>query len=319
MLKLVLLRIFSHIVNSYKTYYVNSMKNIFILLALSWMLCSCTKTIFLTRTLPPELVPEKKPATVAFINQYDFAANPTIKDKHEVAYRTAVEEFGRTLATHQTADLSFSFSRADTLRRSDRAAEYREEPIPAEEVKELCASRNAGYVLILDTLHLGFDWETIREEDMDGSVSKTKNFFLLGDYYLSLYESSGTLVKRTFLDKSVFYRARPTLSGLITFVPNLARGTDEIRMMSRDAGSQYIGMFYPSNVNESRMLHAGKKFSQTNSLLVQQEYDMAIELLKDMARSPDYKLSQKALHNLSVAQEIRKMQQEGHPIFPVIR
>lgn len=294
------------------------MRTYVVLFVLLLILTSCTKTIFLTRTIPPELVPEKKPATIAFINQFDYAANPSIKDKHEVAFRTALEEFTRTLAAHQTADLSFTFNPSDTLRKSERAVDYRDEPIPAEEVKELCASRHAGYILILDTLYLGFDWETIRDEDMDGSVSKTKNFFLLGDYYLSLYESSGTLIKRTYLDKSVFYRSRPTLSGLITFVPNLARATDEIRLMSKDAGLQYIGMFYPAEVNESRMLHAGKKFAVTNNLLAQNEYNRAIELLTEMTRSPNYKISQKAAHNLSVAQEIRKMQQEGNIAFPVI-
>lgn len=293
------------------------MRNHVILFGLLLMLGSCTKTIFLTRTLPPELVPEKKPATIAFINQYDYTANPTIKDKHEAAFRTAVEEFSKTLAAHQTADLSFTFSPADSLRKSERAVEYRDEPVPADEIKELCSSRNAGYVLILDTLYLGFDWETIREEDMDGSVSKSKNFFLMGDYYLSLYESSGKLIKRTSLDKSIFYRARPTLSGLITIVPNLARATDEIRMMSKDAGSQYIGMFYPADINESRMLYAGKKFAVVNKLLVQQEYDRAIELLTEITRSSNFKLSQKAAHNLSVAQEIRNLHLEGHPISPM--
>lgn len=294
------------------------MRNNVILFALLLMLGSCTKTILLTRTLPPELVPEKKPATIAFINQYDYTANPTIKDKHEAAFRTAVAEFSRTLTAHQAADLAFTFTPGDTLRKSDRAMEYRDKPIPADEVIELCSARNAAYVLILDTLYLGFDWETIREEDMDGSVSKTKNFFLMGDYYLSLYESSGKLVKRTYLDKSIFFKARPTLSGLITFVPNLARATDEIRMMSQDAGLQYIGMYYPAQVNESRMLHAGKKFAVINNLLVQQEYDKAIELLSEMARSPDQKLAQKAAHNLSVAREIKELHMEGHPVHPVI-
>ncbi len=59
------------------TYIINVFLDIFILLIIS----SCTTPVFLTRTVAPELVLEKRPARIVFSNQFDYKENPGIKDK----------------------------------------------------------------------------------------------------------------------------------------------------------------------------------------------------------------------------------------------
>jgi hypothetical protein len=176
--------------------------------------------------------------------------------------------------------------------------------LPEEDIREFCRSNQATHLLTLDSLKLGFDWETYREENEDGSVSKTKTIYLLGSYYLSLFDSAGALVRKTLLDRSMVYAVRPTLSGLITIVPNLAKAREKIKTLARDAATQYTDMFYPSELRIPKILNAGKAFAKSNELIHKQEYEAAIALLTPMTQSPKKSLARKAQQNLDVAREL---------------
>jgi hypothetical protein len=272
---------------------------------------SCSTSIYLTRTVPPEIVPENQPARVVFSNQFDYLSNPGIKDKHEIAYQTGIQQFAQTLVKDSVHAYPVVIFLIDTIGKIHASDKFYDNQMPVNQIKTICQTNDAAFLLSLDSMRLHFEWETIREEDPDGSVSKEKYFYLFSNYYVSLYDSAGELFKRTLLEKSMLYTSRPTLSGLITIQPNLANGLDKIRKLAIGAGLEYINMFYPSvETYDKKTLYGGKYFKETNSLIKQQECDKAINRLVEMTHSPKTKLATKALHNLSVAQELKVYYEE---------
>lgn len=283
------------------------MKLLYYLTLILVVLSGCTTPVFLYRTNPPEMVLDEKPATVVFANQYDYRSNPDIKDKHEVAYESAIRDFGRSLSfTPKEVDPVVVFV-TDTL-----------SPLPVNDsilIQDLDSARilfilepySADYLLTLDSLSLFFDWEVIREENPDdGSVSKTKDFYLIGRYFLSLYDQKGMIVKQTLLDRSMLYASRGTLGALVTILPNMSNGLDKIQVLSRDAAAEYTTMFYPVREQTGyRTLHAGKAFNESNALIIAGRYDKAIPLLEDIASGPKSGLARKARHNLKVISELQ--------------
>jgi hypothetical protein len=251
-----------------------------------------------------------KPARIAFINQYDYPADTRIKEKHRVAYQWAISEFAKTLTAHPSDTVYFTFQIEDSLRKIPATNQQGGRLLSEDYIKGLFKSYHSDMLLILDTLKLKFDWETIRDEDVDGSVSKTKNFYLMSDYYLSLYDSTGGLYKRTLLDESLLYTSRPTLSGLITIQPNLANAGKEIRELANRSGTRYLNMFYPGIIREARTLYGGKSFAESNALIQTHVYDKAIELLTRVSDSENPKVAAKAQHNLSVAKELKQLYDE---------
>jgi hypothetical protein len=180
-----------------------------------------------------------------------------------------------------------------------------------DEIGIRCRAHDAAFLLSLDSLRIHFEWETIRDENSDGLVSKEKFFYLFSNYYVSLYDSAGGLSKRTLLEKSLLYTSRPTLSGLITIQPNLAKAQDKIEKLAKSAALEYVYMFYPSVVNEGRTLYGGKFFEETNMLIKQWECDKAIVLLSEMTHSPNRKLAVRAQHNLAIARELKQYHEEN--------
>jgi hypothetical protein len=272
---------------------------------------SCSIPIDLTRTVPPEIVPDSQPARIVFSNQFDYLSNPGIKDKHEIAYQTGIQQFTETLTKDSLHENPVVIFLIDTIGKIHQSDKFYDNQMPVDEIKTICQTHVATFLLSLDSLRLHFEWETIRDENSDGSVSKEKYFYLFSNYYVSLYDSAGGLFKRTLLEKSMLYTSRPTLSGLITIQPNLANGLEKIKKLAIGAGNEYINMFYPSvETYDKKTLYSGKYFKETNALIKQQECDKAIELLVEMSHSPKTKLAAKALHNLTVAQELKQYYEE---------
>jgi len=285
------------------------MKNVLYLLSLQLIFSSCSTPVFLTKTNPPEIILESRPpARIVFSDQFSYQANAGIKDKHETAYRTGIEEFGNTLVNdtlHKNPVVIFLIDKAG---KKPKTGMLFEGVMPKDEIISACRANNAGYLLSLDSADLHFEWEVIREEDpMDGSVSKTKDFYLFNNYYVTLYDTTGGIIERTRLEKSHYYTSRLSFIPLFTILPKLDKAQDKISMLARDAGNEYIGMFYPSESGYAqRKLYTGKVFKESNSLIYSRQYDKAIGLLQESANSPKPKLAAKVQHNLNVARELKQ-------------
>ncbi len=101
------------------------------------------------------------------------------------------------------------------------------------------------------------------------------------------------------------YRSRPALSALITFKPSLSKATEAIESLAFEAGLDYIDKFYPVTAEEPRMLYSGKDFKESNLFIGLRNWDKAIELLDQLAKSPNQNIAMKARHNLSVLNEAK--------------
>jgi hypothetical protein len=282
------------------------MKPFLYLVSLLLFLAGCKTPVYLNRTNPPELVLDKQPATIVFSNHFDFLANPGIKDKHEVAYQTAIEEFGRALTMTQPEAGQVVFFVTDSTTAENHKDHLFEENVAVGRIQDITLSYDGDYLLVLDSLRLHFDWEVVREENPEGSVSKTKDFYLISNYYVTLYDATGEVTKRTLLGRSLLYTSRPTLGALITILPNLANATEKIRILARDAAMEYSAMFYPSEERiGQRELFTGKAFAESNALIQSGRYDEAIRILQELSANSKPKLALKAVHNLEVASELK--------------
>lgn len=281
------------------------MRKFYFFLIIVLALPGCTTTVFLERIVPPDIVPACSPASVALINTFNYVQNPHIKEKHVIAFKTGIEAFAQTMTAYKSEDLTFRQNPEDTLWKPGMLCLDPDGIVMTDTIVGLIGTHLTNHLLLIDTMEIWLDWETLREEEMDGSVSKRKDFYLSASYFLSLYDSTGSLVKRTVLDKSMLYKSRPTLSGLITIVPNLANARDEIAFLAREAGLQYIGMFYDQILKEPRTLYAGKMFASSNQRIQRKEYDVAISQLGELTSHPKKKWRLRAEHNLSVARELK--------------
>lgn len=282
------------------------MKNVLYLLSFVLIFSNCSTTVFLTRTNPPELVLESRPGRIVFSNQFNYQANAGIKDKHEAAYKTGIEEFVNTLVNDTLHENPIVIFLIDTTASIHKTNGLFEGMMPKEEISSVCRAFNADYLLSLDSADLHFEWEVIREEDpMDGSVSKTKDFYLFNNYYVTLYDTTGGIIKRTCLEKSHYYTSRLSFIPLFTILPKLGKAEENIVMLASVAAMEYLGMFYPSEASYAqRKLYTGKVFKETNSLIFSRQYENAIGLLQQKTNSPKQKLAMKAQHNLNVAREL---------------
>lgn len=285
------------------------MKNALLFISFLLVFSGCTMPVFMTRTAPPEVVPEKQPARIVFSNRFDYRENPGIKDKHEDAYRTAIEELGKSLENETSGENAVVNFIIDSLGSRHKTVEIFNVDMPESEVLSLCRLYEADYLLSIDSLHLYFDWEVIREDDpFDGSVSKTKDFYLFNNFFVTLYDTAGKVVERSLLERSLHYSSRPTLGALITIVPNLDNAKEKIGILARETGIGYIGKFFPSEETFGHWeLYTGKVFKETNSLIIGGQYDQAISLLHEMSINSKPKQIKKINHNLSVAAEMKKL------------
>lgn len=280
-------------------------KRLFIpaLLALWLAATGCTTITFLVKSLPPEME-SNEGDRIGFVNRFDYRSNALIKEKHDTAYFEGVSAFAKTLTGDTLPDRRISFFLSEDTTITSSPSLTLNKALPEEAIRAFCYRDQATHLLTLDSLKLGFDWETVREENEDGSVSKTKYIYLQSSYYLSLYDSTGAMVRKTLLDRSMEYAARPTLSGLITIVPNLAKARGKIAALARESAIQYTDMFYPSEEKTMKILHDGKPFKESNTLIKRDEFEAAIELLTPLTHSSKKSLARKARQNLDVTREL---------------
>jgi|WetSurMetagenome_2_1015567.scaffolds.fasta_scaffold01450_10 hypothetical protein len=263
---------------------------------------SCTTFLYLEKTLDPEIIPEKKQNVIAFINYFDYTQPVYVKSKNEVTFHAGVTGLRDGLTSTFSGDSSFSFLVADSLNKSVGLGQLTT-LLPIDSIVAISSRFRADLILALDSLVIYIDWETIVEDNGDGSRSKTKNFYLYNTFFMSLYSSNGELINRSKVDKSILYKSRPTFSGLITIRPSLANAWKAVGKLAFNAGQEYADKFYPRVVQESRLIYSGKPFKESNYYMQQGKWNKAIELLEQIVESPDKKLAEKARQNLSVARE----------------
>ena len=288
-------------------------------------LTSCSTVIMIPKILEPEIVPEKKTGNIAFVNLFDYTLPVNSVEKHINLYIEGVRKFSEGLLSLSSATnlyiegvrkfnggsltLSsdtkpFSFITGDTLKKGTEAGQLTA-LMPIDSVKILCARYNSGMLLALDSLNIFLDEEWNTERNDDGSKERTKQFILYTKFYLSLYSATGDLINRSEVQKRLLYKSRYVASFLISSqkAPSIANATGEVGSLAFEAGQEYVRKFYPQSIDQFRTIYTGKAFAESNALMKAGNWNQAIKILEELAKSPDVNTALKARQNLSVAKE----------------
>lgn len=264
-------------------------------------LSSCTTILYVNKTLDPEIILEKKPKNIAFVNLFDYTIPFNVKDKNEVSFQAGVMNFIEGLSSF-SKDEYFKFSIVDTLKKGTGEGNLTV-ILPTDSVRSICSRNNTEMLLALDSMNIFFDWETLVDTDNEGNKSKTKDFYLYTRFYVSLYSVSGYLADRSMIDRSSFYKSRPTLSGLITIKPSIAKARKNVEELAFMSGQDYVAKYYPQLVQEPRTIYISKPFRESYAYIKAGNREKAIELLEQLAKSSDRKIADRANQNLSVVIE----------------
>jgi hypothetical protein len=273
------------------------------LFLLSQLMVSCTSYISVQRPLSPEIPLNSTSNNIVFVNYFDYTNPLFVEEKHRAAYREGINGLALGISTGFSKESRVRYTIGDTLRRSLKKGGLTEIQ-PPDSVQKICSHFGADMLLALDSVKVEFDWETITNENEDGSKSKTKTFYLIFHGYMTTYASSGDIINRSEVERSQLYTSRATLSGLITFQPSLEKAADEVRGLSLLAGSDYVSKFYPSVTTETKMLYGGKVFKESNIDLSKKECTQVMDYLNGLTGSKDSKTAKRAAHNLDVAREV---------------
>ena len=258
----------------------------------------CSTLLFVNESFPPEIELKDNSNHFAIINYFDYTRPGFIKEKHEGVYHSAVKSFLEgTIGSFMDGEITTVL--VDTMVPYSPGRSFTELLQP-EFISDVCEEYEATHLMTLDSVWIGFDWETITEEDDEGSRSKTKYFYLLHRSYLSLYDQNGELIDRSFIDLSENYKSRPTISGLVTIQPALAKAEDEAIVMARTAAAVYHDKFYPSSGSFPYTVYTGKTFKTAFESMRRGYWEDAVEELLPLASSRDPKVASKAAHNIGV-------------------
>jgi hypothetical protein len=268
---------------------------VFIVLSLS----SCYTTISITKSIEPEIIPEKKFNRIAFINRFDYTLPKYVKEKNEDVYHAGVKKFTEGLATFSD-NIAFRFVVADTL---EKGAGILTALLPTDTINVICTRFKSDLLLALDSMHIFIDWETVADEDASPGSLKTNEFYLYSIFYTSLYSPKGDLVNRSEIGKRILYKSRPALIGFIAIEPSLAKAGVASEANAFAAGKDYVAKFYPQTSREDKLIYVGKAFEESNNCMYNNDWYKAGELLHELANSPDPKIAKKAKQNLDIVLE----------------
>jgi hypothetical protein len=269
-------------------------------------LFSCTRYVYLSKTYDPEIIPSKKPGRIVFVNIFNYTSQAYVKEKNEFAYHAGVSKLLEGLSSSFSKDESFIFIPGDTLKKDITPGQLTAY-MAKDTVLAICDRYNSDMLLTLDSLTIFIDWTFTVNSDGENK-EKEKQYYLHTNFYLSLYSSTGDLVNRSMIEKSIFYVARDALLLIVTFKPSIAKAIETIKPLAFEAGKDYVSKFYPRTVQESREIYGGKVFKESNLYIDLRNWDKATELLDQLARLPDQNVARKARHNLSVVKEISELE-----------
>ncbi len=264
---------------------------------------SCAVPLYFEKTVPPEIQVDIKPCRIAFVNTFNYSLPEAVKSENQKVYNNAINNFGAELEKIGVSDSLFKFFVADTLYKGVSLPDQTV-VLPVDTIQLLTTVFRADYLLTLDSLSLYLQ-EDESEPEGGGFQVTFNNFYLVGDFYLSLYSMSGDLINRSEVTMSSGYGNRPVLSS-ISGLPSFSRAAAQAGSLGIAAADDYADRYYPIITQEQRYVYTGSKFSESNRLIVKEDFDKASEILNRLSKSPRPGLAQKAEHNLSVLNEVKE-------------
>ncbi|WP_276495670.1 DUF6340 family protein [Pontibacter litorisediminis] len=277
-------------------------KKIILLLygALASTLVSCTSVLFVDATKPPAVAVTNEQWKVAVINRF----NPALLDfnqekKVEVFADGANHAFlGAIDAVLQedTYDLVFT----DSI--SYRTPTFNGKLSPVQ-VQELYMQQPHHLLLSLEHFDTYFKQETVREEEEDGSVSKTAFYDLAVASTWVLYDSTGQVLDRFILAEEAPYQSRTVLSGLLAIGPSMGNAGAAVNDLAWRTGNRYWSRLSPQPVSFARPYYSSQSFFAASTAMATGNWENALALLEPLTQSSNKKEAARASYNMAVVYE----------------
>lgn len=275
-------------------YHILSLIGLFILLS------SCSTTLFLDRSLPPEIQLGRDGQKIVIQNFFDYTRPEFVKEKHSEIYKAGYKAFSNSLSAYLNESNFVSAEVGDSLVISEDGR-YLSDLLDSAYVNYTCNFYNADMLLAIDSLNIYFDYETVGDPIIFGGSGVTKHFYLVYIPYLSLYDWDGTLIDRRTADMVYHYTSRESITAFITIKPSLNKAYDEVVMLGSDAGIEYGANFFNTTGTFSYKVYIGKTFEESFNLMLNNQWADAIRYLLPLAESDSRKIATRAAHNLWVA------------------
>ena len=148
-----------------------------VLFSISQLLVSCLSYISIQRPLSPEITLNSASNNIVFVNYFDYTNPLLVDEKHRSAYREGINGLALGISTGFSKEVRVRYTIGDTLRSGVKKG-LLTEIHPLDSVRKICNHFQADMLLALDSVRVQYEWETLTEENDDGSKSKTKNFYL---------------------------------------------------------------------------------------------------------------------------------------------
>jgi len=263
---------------------------------------SCSSKIYLQKSYPPEIVPGKKPITIAFLNNFNYS-NPEIAiAKHKETYSNAIRYFTKGMVRGFSSHDSVKIVVADTLRKLTDAGMLTT-LLPIEDIELACKRYNADIVIALDSVSIAFHSQVTSGFEGQFVSVYSRRVYLNTEYFLSTYYPSGDLLNRCSVDYSTFYSWRVAVTEEMFFSPSVATAYRKVGRAAEPSGEAFTKKFRPSKENLSFEVYDGAAFKRSNELMNAWKWEEAITLLEQLSNSSRKSIAIKAAKNLEVAKE----------------
>jgi len=266
------------------------------------VLTSCKTYMYIPKHYAPEIVPETKPVTIVFINNFNYHDPGIVREKHHGTYERAISGFTRSFVRALSADDSIKVVIGDTLRK-ETAAGMLTTLLPIETIADNCSRYNAGMLIALDSVLIGFDSRADYVESIRFVNIYYRRFYLFAEFFLSAYNPAGDLMNRSSVDRTFYYSWRMALTQDAAFNPSVAGASRKIDKVSIPCGEDYVQKFYPFTESVSRQVYTGGPFTESNNMMKSGRWEEAVKNLEMLTGSSDKTVAKKARMNLEVAKE----------------
>jgi hypothetical protein len=262
---------------------------------------SCAKIIYIGKKIDPEIVLSKQHHSIVFVNIFDYTSPANINESGNIVYHDGIMGLMDGLSSIAD-DSTFSFTVADTLKKGIGSG-LLTTLLPIDTINSICIKNKSDMLLSLDSMSVFLDSKFSTDIDEYGNNHETKDFFLNTEFYLSLYSHDGELINRSEVSQSYLYGSRPANSYSGAVKLSLSAARQDVASQGFQSGQDYTAKFYPQISQDVKQLYTGQQFRESNNLIFAKNFEKAIELLYELAKSPDKIIAAKAKHNLEVAKE----------------
>jgi hypothetical protein len=263
---------------------------------------SCTVFIPMEKTYAPEATLPSDGGRFIFVNFYDYQLPEYIKPRYVPAYAEAVKGYTIGLASMTGKDPRATFMIGDTLRKGFTVMSM-QEPAFTDTVRAFCTTYGANLLIALDSIRLWVDSEFYIAENDEGGSMMAKDFYLYSNTYMTLYTADGQVIDRCAGEKSTYVKSKYTVFGMIGG-PTVAGQKSQVKELAGAAARDCIGKYFPFTEQYTGKLFTGGALNAPNLLIMEGRAEEAVGPLTDLTRSSSPSIAEKAVHNLSVVNEI---------------